>query len=604
MTRECTLFNPFYILCDNNLFTPMRNYRSDWFEIPVGTRICVVRMIQPQYLPLPTNPTSHWRYTMNDFLPDSETVVDHPRDEVSNKSCLLLSLPNEILTLIAYELHPREAIFLSLTCRALFYGVLSSHNAYLWFRLGRFAHSIPGYKTQWKYNLTNRRHKATKKKLVAAMQTFSSTQVPGIDYKRFLVETMLGDTDSGCQWCLHKPLIRKSYPGWKLRLCRSCVSHNSVALPQKPYCSLEVSCDLTVQQKFAFRPLGVDISHLRTQDPLFDTPTVQSLWKPDIQHALYSTLDTHVQIETSIIQKITQFTPEQKEAMNQLRAYRLRHAEAIWGGIRTRYTETYNEYATDQFQENMLAQALQKLPPSRLRQAWFLPEPYGHTSHSPSRGRYCCWNSRKFHANDPLLQELGDYTKGEKRQDQHWVDGWVEIKLARMLRILEDLRKGVNINKFYEDWDIPTRTMYRDLLSDTRQWHEIQGRNGGGMDLLKKMKEENGRGIQCPWSTCVQALSYSSIEDYSLHLSFHHRDVCVLGDTKWLVGKPSRWWPMPEGSDAGTALKNQEQWLRKWWPERWKEEHGTVLREWSENGGLFPNADEGFDVLTPFQDIH
>lgn len=186
----------------------------------------------------------------------------------ANFSCPFLALSNEIITSIVYELHPREAIFLSLTCRAFFHGVLSSRNYYLWYKVGRFSVQMPGHKAGWmlakKVDAIKRgpassqppgtfdsesassdrvvtptsvgkekgkagsRKKPTRKELVEAVKSYSPTEVVA-DYKRLLVETMLGDTDTGCQWCLAKPMTRKLYESWEMRLCEGCFFDNVIS---------------------------------------------------------------------------------------------------------------------------------------------------------------------------------------------------------------------------------------------------------------------------------------------------------------------------------------------------------------------------------------
>lgn len=200
---------------------------------------------------------------------------------VANLSCPLLSLSNEIITYIIYKLHPREAIFLSLTCRALFHGVLSSQNYYLWYKVGRFSEQMPGHKAGWMLakkvdvikqgptspqpplNSTGSgpkatscrgsasstgggtgdetpasvgkgkgkaasRKKPTRKEFVETVKSYSHAEVV-VDYKRLLVETMLGDTDTGCQWCLAKPMTRKIYKSWRMRLCEGCFYINVIS---------------------------------------------------------------------------------------------------------------------------------------------------------------------------------------------------------------------------------------------------------------------------------------------------------------------------------------------------------------------------------------
>jgi len=73
----------------------------------------------------------------------------------------LLRLPPELLTMITFQLHPREVIFLSLTCRTFHHGFLSEANSYLWFHLGGFGKSrLPGWSQKWlsaKYSMLKRK---------------------------------------------------------------------------------------------------------------------------------------------------------------------------------------------------------------------------------------------------------------------------------------------------------------------------------------------------------------------------------------------------------------------------------------------------------------
>lgn len=207
-----------------------------------------------------------------DFYPCPGRNMSTPTEAefaaAANLSCPFLLLSNEIVTSIVYELNPREAIFLSLTCRALFHGVLSSQNYYLWYKVGRFSTQMPGHKAGWmlakKVDQIKRgpaspqppaapdsksasgtrgetpfsvdkekgkagsRKKPTRKELVEAVKSYSPKEVV-VDYKRLLVETMLGDTDTGCQWCLAKPMTRKIYRSWKMRLCEGCFFGNVIS---------------------------------------------------------------------------------------------------------------------------------------------------------------------------------------------------------------------------------------------------------------------------------------------------------------------------------------------------------------------------------------
>jgi len=203
---------------------------------------------------------------------------------VANLSCPLLSLSNEIITSIVYMLHPREAIFLSLTCRALFHGVLSSQNYYLWYKVGRFSRQMPGHKAGWmlakkldeiKQGPTSpqsplnsasssggctadktptpvgreggkvaSRKKPTRRELVEAVKSYPHAE-GAVDYKLLLVETMLGDTDTGCQWCLARPMTRKVYKSWGMRLCDICISNNVISWSCLNVCQAERLFGLT-----------------------------------------------------------------------------------------------------------------------------------------------------------------------------------------------------------------------------------------------------------------------------------------------------------------------------------------------------------------------
>lgn len=175
-----------------------------------------------------------------------------------NANCPFLRLSYEILDQIASYLLPREAIFLALTSRVLYFGPLSSSNSWLWYRLGRFSELLPGRDDYWLNNVrwyfmfeTSAESKARLcrddnqnpddavlgmtfgRKLLPSespLRTYVSTieGLPpmGVSYKEMLVSTMLGNTQSGCQWCLQEPLARKFYSGWNMRLCFECFSNN------------------------------------------------------------------------------------------------------------------------------------------------------------------------------------------------------------------------------------------------------------------------------------------------------------------------------------------------------------------------------------------
>lgn len=175
----------------------------------------------------------------------------------------LLSLPAEIFENIVLFLRPPEAICLSLTCRTLYYGSLSSQNRYLWYLVGNFAYAVPGYNSKWEIQAQAATvHSSTQRTWLqwlcasgargsrlyrsltsARLRDWSELKMgslsqlipnlerlyqklsifsPNIDYKGIIVDTMMGDTESGCQWCLRSPLIVEKPPRWGLKICGPC----------------------------------------------------------------------------------------------------------------------------------------------------------------------------------------------------------------------------------------------------------------------------------------------------------------------------------------------------------------------------------------------
>jgi len=82
------------------------------------------------------------------------------------------------------------------------------------------------------------RKEPTRRELVEAVKSYSHAEVV-VDYKLLLVETMLGDTDTGCQWCLAEPMARKVYKGWGMRLCRGCFCDNVISWSCLNVCQVE-----------------------------------------------------------------------------------------------------------------------------------------------------------------------------------------------------------------------------------------------------------------------------------------------------------------------------------------------------------------------------
>ena len=187
-----------------------------------------------------------------------------------NGDCSFLKLSYELLDEIASYLLPREAIYLGLTSGVFYFGPLSPSNSALWYRLGRFNELLPGRDDYWLSNVrwhymfeASAESKAglcrsgnqnpddavlsmtfgrkllpddsPLRKYVSASESLPPT---GVSYKQMLVSTMLGDTQSGCQWCLQDPLARKIYGGWNLRLCYECFTENVVR-----ECPITRSCE-------------------------------------------------------------------------------------------------------------------------------------------------------------------------------------------------------------------------------------------------------------------------------------------------------------------------------------------------------------------------
>ncbi|KAF8448422.1 hypothetical protein BGX38DRAFT_1188890 [Terfezia claveryi] len=175
----------------------------------------------------------------------------------------LLDLPPELVEIIALHLEPREAIYLSLTCRWFYYGLFSPRNSHLWYVIGNFASgSLPGHNSRWQTStvllpesttVLRKRSPASQVILerflgVNAHQPPAPVYIrreelcdlvkkypvepgkPVVDYRRLLVDTMLGLTETGCQWCLSKPETDRDYffPVLKGRVCEDCFRFNAI----------------------------------------------------------------------------------------------------------------------------------------------------------------------------------------------------------------------------------------------------------------------------------------------------------------------------------------------------------------------------------------
>ena len=174
-----------------------------------------------------------------------------------------LDLPPELVEAIALHLEPREAIYLSITCRQLYFGVLSPHNSYLWYMIGNFASgSLPGHNPRWQTSTvllpgstpSPPKRPSAPQVILERFLGINAHQPPApvyikteelrdlvkkfpvepgkpvVDYRRLLVDTMLGLTETGCQWCLSKPNAGRDYffPLLKGRVCEDCFRFNAI----------------------------------------------------------------------------------------------------------------------------------------------------------------------------------------------------------------------------------------------------------------------------------------------------------------------------------------------------------------------------------------
>jgi len=175
----------------------------------------------------------------------------------------LLDLPLELVEDIVLHLEPREAIYLSLTCRQLYHGPLSPRNSRLWYLVGNFASgSLPGHNLRWQTTsvllpdspspqaipapqvilerfLGINAHKPPAPVYMGNEELRDLAKIfpaqpgkPVVDYRRLLVDTMLGLTETGCQWCLSKPDTDRHYlfpvVKGRARVCEDCFRFNAI----------------------------------------------------------------------------------------------------------------------------------------------------------------------------------------------------------------------------------------------------------------------------------------------------------------------------------------------------------------------------------------
>lgn len=199
----------------------------------------------------------------------------------------LLDLPPEVVEIVILNLEPREAIYLSLTCRQLYYGLLSPRNSRLWYLIGNFASgSLPGHNPRWPastvwlpehtpprasvlsaHQLILERYLGVNAHRLPAPVYISQEELrdlvkkfpveagkPVVDYKRLLLDTMRGLTETGCQWCLSKPDTNRDYlfPVLKGRVCEDCFRFNAIRKIYFPLCDKALTIAFSDQSPGAY----------------------------------------------------------------------------------------------------------------------------------------------------------------------------------------------------------------------------------------------------------------------------------------------------------------------------------------------------------------
>ncbi|KAF8441938.1 hypothetical protein BDZ91DRAFT_804033 [Kalaharituber pfeilii] len=294
----------------------------------------------------------------------------------------LLRLSAELITTIVIEhLSPREAIFLSLTCRDFYRGVLSNTNYYLWYRVGDFANCMPGWSASWalgtllgdleanqvqlenngRANCCDKRivkvKKLSRKEVVRVFGKYDAEVARVVDFKRLLLETMLRDTDTGCQWCLKMEHTRKVFEKWNLRLCDRCFKDNAVR-------ALEV------------RKLDIETSHLPREVRMIH----YLLFKPSVQRLITSSYGPHATLQKLLDQA----------ALAQLRTYRQEVIEAVF----TKFKAKWGKFSS---LGDKIEGVQRFVPPEKLTIAWICdPRKLDDCDQSS-------WLTKLFYQ-DPLLQ--------------------------------------------------------------------------------------------------------------------------------------------------------------------------------------------------------
>ena len=294
----------------------------------------------------------------------------------------------------------------------------------------------------------------------------------------------------------------------------------------------------------------------------------------------------------------------------ELAGYRERHFVAIFESIKVQYQDIYEQYAKTGFRGCMFTGMVEKVPPEKLKLEWFM-EPRQRTQTST-------WAWKSFCKNDPLMKELKNIKGGEKWKDVTWVEKRAREKIAEMQVMFGPADLGRDAVPFYTrgarlvwpHWDIPACCMEIEVTAIVQQWHLRRARDGDVQVLIDKMTTANGKGFHCPWTrspchsdTATRTIAFETLENYMDHFRLSHWEIFIIGDTDWLIGRPSRWWPRsaPHGNTAGGTREDgatgsssdssppeirQADWLRQWWPDRWKEENLQVLEKW-DNGDFY-----------------
>jgi len=326
---------------------------------------------------------------------------------------------------------------------------------------------------------------------------------------------------------------------------------------------------------------------------------LQGLWKPAVLRLIDAKYGECIRGRQSVEEIIGE----------ELAAYRERHFIAIFESIKIQYQDIYEQYAKTGFRGCMFAGMVEKVPPEKLKQGWFV-EPRRGTQSPTYRWMIFCQV-------DPLMQELRNIEGGEEWKNVAWVEQRAREKIAKMKVMFAHPNLNRDAVPFYTRgtvcpyWDIPTCCMEIEVNDIVQQWHLRRARDGGVQVLIDKMTTANGKGLQCPWARCrswrngiiTRPIAFGTLESYMNHFRISHWEIFILGDTDWLIGRPSRWWPRgaPHDNTAGGTREDgatgsssdssqqevrQVDWLRQWWPDRWKEENVQVLEKWGNGEDL------------------